>query len=71
MSNILFSWTFGRLVSNFLGGTIRWFIGTIWRTILKKPKFTYKEYLFGPKDSTSHYDIHGHQFNNIVIYILL
>ena len=32
---------------NFIGGTIRWIIGSIWRILFNKPKFTYKEYING------------------------
>lgn len=58
------------LICNLVGGTLRWIYGSIWRTIFKKPKFEYKEYLFGVKNSTNHYDIHGHHFNNTIITII-
>ena len=58
------------LICNLIGGSIRWIFGTIWRTIFSKPKFKYSEYLFGVKDSKNHFDIHGHQFNNIIVTIL-
>lgn len=33
-----------------IGATIRWAWGTTWRSIAGKKKFTFKEYLNGPKD---------------------
>ncbi|QOD60410.1 hypothetical protein H9I45_13830 [Polaribacter haliotis] len=58
------------LVCNFIGGTIRHIYGSIWRTIFKKPKYKYKEYVFGIENSKNHFDIHGHQFNNLIITIV-
>lgn len=57
----------GSIVLNFIGGNIRWVFGTIWREILKREKFTYKEYLFGPKRSNGSYDEIGHTLNNKII----
>ena len=56
----------GRFILNYIGGTIRYIYGTIWRTILDKPKFTYKEYIYGPK-KPDYYDKMGHEFNNRMI----
>ena len=39
----------GRFIFNVIGATVRWIYGTVWRTIFRKKKFTYKEYLYGPK----------------------
>ena len=39
----------GRYIFNYIGGTIRWIYGSIWRTIFNKPKFSYREYIDGPK----------------------
>lgn len=36
-------------ILNLIGGTLRFIYGTIWRTILNKPKFTYKQYIYGVK----------------------
>ena len=58
------------LICNFIGGTLRWIYGSIWRTIFKKPKFKYKEYVFGIEKSKDHFDIHGHHFNNMLITII-
>ena len=61
----------GRFFLNYIGGTIRFFYGTIWRTIFNKPKFTYKEYINGPKRK-NYYDEMGHEFNNrIIAFIFL
>lgn len=54
---------------NFLGGIIRYIFGTIWSTILKKPKFMFKEYICGP-ESENYYDEMGHSFNNRIIAIV-
>jgi hypothetical protein len=59
----------GRYIFNYIGGTIRWIYGSIWRTIFNKPKFSYKEYISGPKNSKDHFDEFGHQFNNRLIGI--
>ncbi|MBG6188463.1 hypothetical protein [Flavobacterium sp. CAN_S2] len=56
----------GRFLLNYIGGNIRFIYGTLWRTIFNKPKFTFKEYIKGPKKS-NHYDDFGHQFNNRII----
>jgi len=56
-----------RLFFNFIGACTRWVYGTIWRSLFKKPKYTFNEYLYGPKKSQDHFDIHGHQFNNRLI----
>ena len=58
---------FGRIFFNFIGACLRWVYGTIWRRIFKKPKYSFKEYLNGPKNSIDHFDLHGHQFNNRII----
>lgn len=67
-----------RILFNYLGGTIRFIFGTFWRTLFNKPKFTYKEYVYGLQTE----DISEkakHKFNNrvigaificIVVYIL-
>lgn len=54
------------IVLNFIGAGARWIWGTIWRTLLKKPKFKWSEYLHGPEDP-DYYDTMGHQFNNKII----
>ena len=54
----------GNEILNFIGATIRWIYGTAVRTILKKPKYTFKEYLRGPKNSKDWFDKTAHEFNN-------
>ena len=56
----------GRFILNYIGETLRFIYGTIWRTIFDKPKFTYKEYISGPK-RPNYYDKKGHEFNNRLI----
>jgi hypothetical protein len=46
----IFRWFF-----NLVGGTSRWVWGTIWRTLFKKKKFKYSEYIKGP-DTPDYYD---------------
>ena len=66
----LFSEGILRLFCNLIGGTIRWIYGTVWRSLFKKPKFKYKEYVFGLEKSKNHYDAHGHDFNNVIVTII-
>ncbi len=61
---------FGRVVLNFLGAVPRWIWGSIWRTLFKKPKFKWSEYLYGP-ENPDYYDVMGHQFNNRIIGALV
>ncbi|MGR3810388.1 hypothetical protein [Jiulongibacter sp. NS-SX5] len=65
----LFEILFGKAIFNFIGGTIRWICGSIWRTLLRRPKFNFREYIDGPKNTNDHFDEHGHQINNVVIGI--
>ena len=59
----------GKILLNFIGGSLRYIYGSIWRTIFNKPKFTFKEYINGPKKS-DYYDEHGHQYNNRMIAVI-
>lgn len=54
---------FGRVFFNFIGASVRWAFGTFW----SKHKFTFNEYLNGPKNSDDYYDEMGHQFNNRMV----
>ncbi|WOD42317.1 hypothetical protein [Hwangdonia lutea] len=65
MEEILF-WGVFRSIIKFVGATFRWIYGSIWRTIFGKPKFTFKEYLYGPK-SPNYYDKLAHGGNNLII----
>ncbi|WP_318308040.1 hypothetical protein [Flagellimonas crocea] len=61
---------FWRPIFNFFGAGARWIWGSIWRTLLNKPKYTWKEYLCGP-DNPDYFDEMGHGFNNVLIGILV
>jgi len=58
------------IILNTIGATVRWLYGTIWRTLFNKPKFTFEEYLYGPKDTEDYFDHTAHQFNNKLIAII-
>lgn len=60
----------GRIIFNYSGGIVRYIFGTIWRTIFNKKKYTFSEYIYGPKNSTDYYDVMGHQFNNRIIGVI-
>lgn len=66
--------TFGIIIAytifNFIGACLRWVSGTVWRTIMNKRKFTFKEYLNGPKNSSEYYDKMAHGQNNIWIGVI-
>tara|TARA_R110000765_G_C18902376_1_gene604183 strand:- start:922 stop:1191 length:270 start_codon:yes stop_codon:yes gene_type:complete len=57
------------LIFNFIGAVIRWFFGSIRRTIKNKPKFKFSEYLNGPKNS-DHFDDQAHETNNVIIGVV-
>lgn len=57
------------IILNYIGATFRWIYGSIWRTLFRKPKFTFSEYLNGQKKS-DYYDEMGHQLNNKLIGML-
>jgi len=52
---------------NFIGAIVRWVYGTIWRTLLNKPKFTFDEYVNGSRKSDDSFDEISHEFNNKII----
>lgn len=60
MSN---GWNLVEAFFNFMGGTIRWIYGTILGLIVKKPRFTFQEYIYGPNDP-NYYDMMSHQFSD-------
>ena len=43
----------GAIIFNFIGGSGRYIYGTIWRILLNKKKYNFKEYLNGPNNSDS------------------
>ncbi len=55
---------------NFFGAIIRWVLGTIWRTISNKKRYTFKEYLNGPNRPYDRYDEYDESKNIIVGGIL-
>jgi hypothetical protein len=57
----------GSEILNFIGGSIRWFFGTIFRLTFNKKKFTFHEYLYGPKNLNNDYNKMEHEFANKVI----
>jgi hypothetical protein len=45
-----------RIIFNFLGACIRWALGSFWRALFKKTRFTFKQYLNGPKKQFDKFD---------------
>lgn len=67
----IFSLLFGGAIFNFIGASIRWAYGSIWRAIFNQPKFTFKEYLYGPNNSKDFFDKNAHILNNKIIAIFV
>lgn len=63
-----FNLIFGDIL-NYIGGVLRWLFGLLFRSIFKKQKFTFEEYIYGSKDP-NYYDKMGHRFNNIIIAVI-
>lgn len=63
-----FNHVLGNLI-NYLGGFLRWIYGSTWRTLFKKEKYTFKEYIYGPK-KPNYYDKVGHRLNNIIVFFI-
>ena len=59
-----------QIIFNFIGASIRWVYGTVWRTIAGKHRFTFNEYLNGPKKSSDFFDEYAHGTNNVIIGIV-
>ena len=57
------------VIFNFIGAVVRWIFGSIYRTLFQKPKFTFKEYLSGPKKS-DWFDENAHGTNNVVVGVV-
>jgi len=57
----------GGYIFNFAGAIVRWTYGTIWRSIARKKKFTFREYLNGPDNSDDLFDLMGHNLVNQAI----
>jgi len=56
---------------NFIGAVTRWVYGTIWRTIARKKKYTFKEYLRGPDNSDDWFDFAGHELVNRMVGLVV
>jgi hypothetical protein len=62
----------GGVIFNFIGGCIRYLYGTLWRTIFRKKKYHFREYLNGPENTDDPFAAIDHQFvNRIVGFIAL
>ncbi|MBN2347460.1 MAG: hypothetical protein JXJ22_01400 [Bacteroidales bacterium] len=61
---------FGAVIFNIIGACVRWTYGTIWRTITKQKKNTFREYLHGPDNSGDWFDMKGHELINTVIGLI-
>jgi len=57
----------GGVFFNFIGGSIRYVYGSIWRSVARKKKYTFHEYLYGPNDSDEIEDSLGHEIINRII----
>lgn len=57
------------VIFNFIGAVVRWIFGSIYRTLFQKPKFTFKEYLSGPKKS-DWFDEHAHGTDNVIVGVI-
>lgn len=60
----------GQFLLNYTGGTLRFIYGTIWRTIFNKTKFTYKEYIYGPKKG-NYYDKMDTNLTTALLHLFL
>ena len=58
---------FGGEIFNFIGAVVRWIYGMTWRTIARKKKYTFMEYLRGPNNSDDWFDLTGHEFVNRLV----
>jgi len=61
----------GREIFNFIGAVTRWAYGTAWRTLFKKERYSFKEYLRGSNTSEDWFDKTAHEFNNKVIGLVV
>jgi hypothetical protein len=57
---------------NFIGGTVRWCLAMLYKPLTKDTKkYTFKEYLYGPKKSQDWFDKRGHELNNRILGLLV
>ena len=57
------------VIFNFIGAVVRWTFGSLYRTLSNKPKFTFKEYLNGPK-KPGWFDEQAHGTNNVIVGVV-
>ena len=57
----------GGFIFDFVGAVVRWIYGTIWRTLFRRKKYSFKEYLNGPNNSDDWFDQTGHSFVNRIV----
>ncbi|MBZ9731632.1 hypothetical protein LB467_18250 [Salegentibacter sp. JZCK2] len=57
------------VIFNFVGAAVRWTFGSLYRTLSNKPKFTFKEYLNGPK-KPGWFDEQAHGTNNVIVGVV-
>ena len=61
----------GGIIFGYTGAFVRFIFGTIWRTILKKKKFSLIEYINCPLDTEDEFfDTHGTTLINKVVGII-
>lgn len=56
----------GGEILNFVGGSIRWFFGTIYSILFNKKRFTFNEYLYGENIKNNDYEKLEHSLANKV-----
>ena len=61
----------GRFLLIYIGGALRYIYGSVWRIIFNKPRYTYKEYINGPKKGRNWYDGAHHQNNVVIAFIFI
>jgi len=61
----------GASIFNYIGAISRWIYGSIWCSIFKKKRFSFKEYLNGPNNSDDWFDMTGHVFVNKVVGFII
>lgn len=55
-----------RIIFNYLGACIRWAIGSVCRVLFKKTRFTFNQYLNGPKKEYDKFDDYDESKNIII-----
>ena len=54
---------------NWLGGTLRWCYGFVWRSLFRAQKFNYSEYFNGRKDIDDKMESLDHSFVNKLVAV--